>query len=169
MSVMVYLYSKYSKACDQFASMLPINWEIRKICVDYEDFREMVKNDGQHLQIKRVPCLLLFFSNGGMRKYEGDEAFQYLQETIPPPQMNHDDDKQRAVPPKTITPIILQNLSPEVDVKKQEETPPDLLSRPDEEAQKMKIDKKKDNSLMSLAQLMEKQREEDDKQVQRPH
>jgi hypothetical protein len=95
MSVVVLLYSKYSTGCSQLLEKMSV-LDFRKICVDHEEVRKLVVGDQKKYSIQKVPCILVFFSNGLMKKYEGADAFAWVEETTekmkmistpPPPPM----------------------------------------------------------------------------------
>ena len=80
MSVVVLLYSKYSTGCSQLLEKMSV-LDFRKICVDHEEVRKLVVGDQKKYSIQKVPCILVFFSNGLMKKYEGADAFAWVEET----------------------------------------------------------------------------------------
>lgn len=82
MSVVVCVYSRYSKASSSLLSIMEGNLDFRRLCIDHPEFRRIVLQDSQKFNIRQVPCILVFFSNGVMNKYEGDKAFSWAQETI---------------------------------------------------------------------------------------
>lgn len=82
MSVVVLMYSKYSSACDRLLQMMNPVLDFRKICIDHDAVRQLVVSDPKRFQIRTVPCILVFFANGGMNKFEGEDAFRWARETI---------------------------------------------------------------------------------------
>lgn len=81
MSVVVLLYSKYSKGCEKLLEMMSV-MDFRKICVDHEDVRKLVARDRKKYDIQKVPCVLVFFSHGVVKKYEGVDAFDWVRDTM---------------------------------------------------------------------------------------
>jgi len=82
--------------------------DFRKICIDHDEVRKLVLNDQKKYQVQTVPCILVFYSNGVMNKYEGNDAFRWVHETIdrmqtisspPPPPQAPPPAPQQAPPP----------------------------------------------------------------------
>jgi len=75
-------YSKYSsrskKLIDQ-AKTLPLKY----FCVDNSIARERIKTNS-NLKIQYVPCILVLYKNGVVEKYEGEHAFRWVEEQLPP-------------------------------------------------------------------------------------
>jgi len=109
MSVVVLLYSKYSSACESLLQKMSV-MDYRKICVDHEKVRKLVVSDQKKYSIQKVPCILVFFSNGLVKKYEGEDAFAWVHETIekmrvlttPPP----------SFPTPSPTPVMVPTVAP---------------------------------------------------------
>ena len=81
MSVVVFLYSKYSRGCEKLLEMMSV-MDFRKICVDHDEVRKLVLKDQKKYNIQKVPCILVFFANGVMKKYEGSDAFDWVRDTM---------------------------------------------------------------------------------------
>ena len=81
MSVVVFLYSKYSRGCEKLLEMMSV-MDFRKICVDHDEVRKLVMKDQKKYNIQKVPCILVFFANGVMKKYEGSDAFDWVRDTM---------------------------------------------------------------------------------------
>ena len=81
MSVVVVLYSKYSNTCEKLLQMMS-TMDFRKICVDHEEVRRLILKEDQKYSIRVVPSILVFFSTGIMKKYEGSDAFVWVKETL---------------------------------------------------------------------------------------
>ena len=56
--------------------------EYRKICIDNESVRTLITTDPFQYEIKNVPCILVFFPDGNMKKYEGGAAFDYIHQLL---------------------------------------------------------------------------------------
>ena len=73
----VCLYSKFSNSSKKFvesAGNLPIHF----VCVDNKKVRDRIISDPK-LKITFVPCVLSLFSDGKLEKYEGPDAFSWLE------------------------------------------------------------------------------------------
>lgn len=95
----VLLWSKYSPLSKQLIGALeasPINLTstvgLNPVCIDNEDIRERIIKAKQ-IDISSVPCVLIVYPSGGVEKYEGSGAFEWIEETVrkhmppqPPPQ-----------------------------------------------------------------------------------
>lgn len=82
------LYSKYSVNSKKFMDMLdqiPENvkseFKLNLLCIDNEKVRKSILNSNQ-INIKIVPCILLIYADGGVQKYEGPDAFVWIEEII---------------------------------------------------------------------------------------
>ena len=100
----VLLYSKYSPMSSKLMSALsscPIDLSttvgIRPVCIDNEDIRRQILKD-KKIEINSVPCVLIAYNTGSVEKYEGSNAFQWIEETVskympkptPQPKMNQE-------------------------------------------------------------------------------
>lgn len=84
----VLLYSKYSQLSSKLINIienstvnLETNIALRKVCIDNEEIRKQILRTNT-IDVKCVPCILLIYNNGGVEKYEGDNAFYWIEETI---------------------------------------------------------------------------------------
>jgi hypothetical protein len=71
------LYSKFSNSSKEFvdsSNNLPINF----VCIDNKEVRNRVISDSK-LKITFVPCILSVFSDGRLEKFEGVDAFKWLE------------------------------------------------------------------------------------------
>jgi hypothetical protein len=82
MSIVVLLYSKYSKHSTELLKLMEGVLDYRKVCIDNEDIRRAVIRDEKNYNIKEVPCIFVIFSNGRMDKFEGVDAFEWVRETL---------------------------------------------------------------------------------------
>jgi hypothetical protein len=93
----VLLYSKYSPMSNKLMSALescPINLTttvgLSPVCIDNEEIREQILTANK-IDISSVPCVLIVYRTGGIEKYEGGSAFNWVDETVrkympaPPP------------------------------------------------------------------------------------
>jgi hypothetical protein len=78
--VTVCLYSKYSEKCVLFFQDMVYLKGVRMLCIDNQSVREMIEMDSCRYDIQEVPCILSFFKNGRMDKYEGEDAFAWLRD-----------------------------------------------------------------------------------------
>ena len=90
------LYSKYSNFSKQLFDGInnaPINLynliNINTICIDHEEIRNRIIKDNK-IEITHVPCILLIYNSGTVEKYEGMQAFEWIESIInkhyqPPP------------------------------------------------------------------------------------
>jgi len=76
-SIIVLFCSKYSQQCLSFLNIIRDKLEFRKIYIDNKDIRKTVMDENEKYNIRVVPTVLVFFSNGIMNKYEGEKAFDW--------------------------------------------------------------------------------------------
>lgn len=95
----VLLHSKYSPSSTQLMNALessPVNLTatvgLQLVCIDNEEIRAQIYKSNK-VDISTVPCVMIIYGNGGVEKYEGVSAFQWIEETVrkhmpaPPPQV----------------------------------------------------------------------------------
>lgn len=87
MSVVVFLYSKYSSICMTMLSKMEMAMDFRKICIDHSAIRQLLLKNNAKYNITIVPCILVFFANGVMHKYEGQTCVEWIENTLS--QMKH--------------------------------------------------------------------------------
>lgn len=91
----VVLYSKYSPMSKKILDIIQssrVNLEqllsLQTLCIDNEKVRKRIYQNKQ-IDITSVPCILVIFPDGGIEKYDGMSAFQWIEEIIdkfaPPP------------------------------------------------------------------------------------
>ena len=106
------LYSKFSSNSKNFvesAGNLPINF----ICIDNKDIRNRIISDSK-LTISFVPCILCLFSDGRLEKYEGSDAFSWLEDikkevqpqTVQPQAVQPQTVQPQTVQPQTVQPSV---------------------------------------------------------------
>lgn len=92
----VLLYSKYSpmsKKLTAFMQGSQVDFtravSLQTLCIDNKQIRERIQKNEQ-LDITSVPCILVIFPDGGIEKYDGAHAFEWIEQIItkftPPPQ-----------------------------------------------------------------------------------
>lgn len=84
----VLLYSKYSSLSKQLLGALetsPIDLTaavgLKSVCIDNEDIREQICRFNK-VEVTSVPCVLIIYGSGGVEKYEGNKAFQWIDEIV---------------------------------------------------------------------------------------
>ena len=85
MESVVYLYSKYSASCKEFSDRITTSTlkdSFNLLCVDNKDIRKVVVSS--KYSIKSIPCVLCVFSNSVIEKYEGEQAFRWLDQFVIP-------------------------------------------------------------------------------------
>lgn len=97
----IYLHSKYSENSKKFMDILKqvpenilFNMKFNSICVDNEKIRKSILNSTQ-MNIKVVPCILVIYNDGGVQKYEGPDAFIWLEDIIA--KINADIEKEQQI------------------------------------------------------------------------
>jgi hypothetical protein len=105
----VLLYSKYSPMSTKLMTALsecPIDLGatvgLNTVCIDNQDVRKRLLKNGK-IEISVVPCILIVYRSGGVEKYEGDAAFQWIDEAVskysPPPPPPPPQPQAQAPPP----------------------------------------------------------------------
>jgi len=108
MSVVVFLYSKYSSVCMSLLPKMEVSMDFRKICIDHPVVRQLLVKHHEKYNITVVPCILVFFANGVMHNYQGKTAVEWIEKTLqqmkylasdasPPPRVMIDTDTDTAV------------------------------------------------------------------------
>ena len=79
---MICLYSKFSPNSTKFLELSkPYNLPLEYVCVDNKNIRNrIVKN--KKILVQSVPCLLFIYDNGVLEKYEGYNAFEWVNQII---------------------------------------------------------------------------------------
>jgi hypothetical protein len=79
---MICLYSKFSPNSTKFLELSkPYNLPLDYICIDNKNIRNrIVKN--KKILVQSVPCLLFIYDNGVLEKYEGYNAFEWVNQII---------------------------------------------------------------------------------------
>jgi len=76
----VCLYSKYSSSCVDFFQDMVYLRGIKMLCIDNDEVRKVIEQDRAHYEVVEVPCILVFYKNGRLDKYEGIDAFSWIQD-----------------------------------------------------------------------------------------
>jgi len=78
----VFFYSKYSQSCHQCESLLKqADLEYQSLCIDNSTVRKIITKDNKY-KIKKMPCFLLFYSNGEVEKIEGIQCHLWIKNII---------------------------------------------------------------------------------------
>ena len=91
-SIIVIFYSKYSLRCTEFFNLVRDVIDFRKICVDHPEIRTTLLNEKDKYSIRKVPTVIVFFSNGVMNKYEDEKAFEWaynVRQSMMKPEKSH--------------------------------------------------------------------------------
>lgn len=190
-STIVIFYSKYSTKCTEFFELVRDIIDFRKICVDHPEIRTTLLNEADKYFIRKVPTVIVFFSNGVMNKYEDEKAFEWaltvrknmikvtVEEMGPSPPLAQQKQVTLLEPIEALPPKQLGMASPEeeedlVGMKRRIETTP-LIQRPsggslpdeqrmDGNRNERKVHDKKADSIKNLAQQLQAEREKEDEQ-----
>jgi hypothetical protein len=126
----ILLYSKYSQYSNKLIKLIEEsntdfvkNVNLTNLCVDNEDVRKRILKS-KNIIIQNVPCILILYNDGGVEKYEGDDAFKWVEEIIsklnPTPRL-----LQQPVP-SHLQPPVPSHLQPPVPPHLQQPVPPHL-------------------------------------------
>ena len=84
----VLLYSKYSPSSNkitgiiqQYSTVFTENFNIRLLCIDNENIRKRILSS-KKITISSVPCILIIYNDGGVEKYENDDAFTWVNDIV---------------------------------------------------------------------------------------
>ena len=84
----ILLYSKYSQHSNQLMKIIDEsntdfikNVNLTNLCVDNEIIRKRILNS-KNIIVQIVPCILILYTDGGVEKYEGEDAFKWVEEII---------------------------------------------------------------------------------------
>lgn len=177
MSIIVVFYSRYSMNSLQYLEEVEKIMEVRKLCIDNEEVRDQIIMEKENYNIEYVPSTLIFHPNGFMEKHSGMYSCMEWLEKVKPKQEEIPIPKQdiEEVRPIEKIPIDKVEFEPRrmdttpLIAKKKEETTLNTESKENIE-EKIKEEResqaqnnmKKNNtndSILSIAQQMQKQRE----------
>jgi len=190
MESVVYLYSKYSSRCKKFSEMInttTLKDSFNNLCIDNKDLRKVVISS--KYAIKSLPCVLCFFPNSVVEKYEGDHAFRWLEQFViptpppparlPPPVEEETEEEEEVVSQRVQKKKTRKQISNETSVQKT--SIEDILaSNEDEDSEdedekveeitasdintmiKKSTKQSKVTDIMSMAQQLQKMREDEE-------
>jgi len=85
----VLLYSKYSPMSNKLISILSscqldlkVLVGLSTVCIDNKEIRKQILQKNNKIEILSVPCILIVYHTGEVEKYEGESAFEWIEETI---------------------------------------------------------------------------------------
>jgi len=179
MSIVVLLYSKYSKHSTELLKLMEGVLDYRKVCIDNEDIRRAVIRDEKNYNIKEVPCIFVIFSNGRMDKFEGVDAFEWVRETLnsmrrlsedlltpSPPPPAPPSSPQHTPLPAPASPAPFTDVTTFDDMSRSMDTTPLVIEETkdpvEEEPAIMKGIKKTDGSIRDIAAQLQAQREKEE-------
>jgi hypothetical protein len=121
----VLIYSKYSQHCKKLLDTVQnsnVNFlDLQTLCIDNEKIRSRIKSN-KLLEISSVPCLLIFYQNGTVEKFESTDCFNwfnmYIKEKTEVPR-----EVQREVP-REVQREVPREVQREVPREVQREVPP---------------------------------------------
>jgi len=181
-SIIIVFYSKYSKRCGEFFEIIrEAQIDYRKICIDNNDIRNTILNESEKYNIRSVPTVLIFYSNGVMNKYEEEKAFEWAVKqrnaVLPPPRQEPLSQPPRPknyqildMPKETSEPIEVQPVREEdlIGMKRRIETAP-LFQKGeqvlDDEPRVEERKTQKNENIKNLAQLLQAEREKEDENL----
>ena len=169
-AVAVCLYSKYSQRCKEFMDNVREEHDIKMLCVDHKDVREMISQDRNGYHVKTVPCIFLFYSNGRLEKYEGSDAFVWLRKlTATLELVEEEQNEEPPSPPQQQSPQQQISLPPEPVADTPQETMEQLMDKEMSlrRASDQVITRKQDN-IKEIAQMMQRQRESEEESINPP-
>jgi hypothetical protein len=175
MSVIVLIYSKYSTFCDELQYQLNKYVEYRKLCIDNEDVRTRLKFNQNEMGIVVVPTLLVFHQNGESDKLEGEQCKEwvnFLEKQANEAKTEKEEQKVETQAPKVVS---VDDVDYENNTRKLDSSPlinKDLDNDVEDKNKEIKeiqaeSSMQKNNtgeSIMNLAQQMQKERGLEDKQ-----
>ena len=174
MSIIVVFYSRYSMSSLQYLEDVEKIMDIRKLCIDNEEVRDRIIMEKENYNIEYVPTTLIFHPNGFMEKHSGMQScMEWLEKVKPTIQEEIPIPKKEIEEVRPIEKIPIDKV--EFEPRRMDTTP--LIAKKKEEditetEEKIKEDResqaqtnmKKNNtndSILSIAQQMQKQREQE--------
>lgn len=84
----VLIYSKYSpnstkliKLINELSTIFVDIFNIKLTCIDNENIRKQILSS-KNIKITYVPSILIIYTDGGIEKYEGNDAFDWVESII---------------------------------------------------------------------------------------
>lgn len=170
----LYFFSKYSYQCREFDKwLLYSSLQYKSICIDNKSVRKIISSD-----IQIVPCLFILDNDGTLLKYQGTQAFEWIQNIINQQSIQDDEptpslpqsppiiDLEHTITDEPIEHTITDEPIHSIDSMKRTIDSSPLIQPPSHEKEQDIIQSNDDNtsskpeSLMSLAQKLQKEREE---------
>lgn len=174
MSVVVVFYSRYNEKSLEFLQNIESIMDVRKLCVDEKSVRQTIMNEEVNYNIRVVPSLLIFHSNGFLEKQHGIKECSSWLDSVHPNKIMEDmpplpveevqpvDSKKVSVEDIEFDPIRVDtqplfDLNPETNPKM---NVGDKLKEDQENQVMHSVTKSNSNeSIMNVAQQMQKQRD----------
>lgn len=160
----VLFHSKYSANSKKILEKLqnaPVNiasiYNLNPVCIDNENIRERILSSGD-IQVGYVPCILSIYPDGGVEKYEGMAAFNWIDEKI----------RKHAPPPPPVIQRPPPQPSPPMQVEDYEEEEEEEEEAPRPRKQKPRRPKPKstqDTDILDLSSEDEDDEEQQEKWV----
>jgi hypothetical protein len=82
------MYSKYSSLSKSIMDIIQksgidftTQFGLQYLCIDNEKIRKRII-DNEQIQVTSVPCLLLIYPDGGIEKYDGKHAFEWVESIL---------------------------------------------------------------------------------------
>ena len=173
MSIIVVFYSRYPMNSLQFLEEIEKIMNVRKLCIDNEEVRDRIVIEKENYNIEYVPTTLIFHPNGIMEKHSGMESCMEWLGKVKPNQDEETIKERRVEEVLPVEKIPIEKV--EFEPRRMDTTP--LIAKKKEEDiietdDKIKEDResqaqnnmKKNNtndSILSIAQQMQKQREQE--------
>lgn len=84
------LFSKYSSQCKRLFSIIENqttldNNTLQLLCIDNEQIKKRIQSNSK-IDVKMVPCILCFYPDGVVEKYENEHAFTWVSQFSKPMQ-----------------------------------------------------------------------------------
>ncbi len=188
-NIVVVFYSRYSKTSLDFLQQVEQLMETRKICVDNSAVRKQILEEAENYNIRVVPSLLVFHSNGFLEKQDGLACYEWLKSITdkkrPESTTKNTDNNltvaapapQKETPPKRVSvdeiqfeprkletyPILEQEKNNSVEENKRIEE--QIKDEKSIQAQNNLTKSNNNESIMTMAQQMQKQREMEEKTI----
>lgn len=192
MSIVVFLYSKYSNQSLELLKTMEGVLDFRKLCIDNEEIRMSLLSPDNKNYVKEVPAIFVIHSNGNTEKHEGALAFDWVRRTLDSMKRLSEDflrpDPQQQPIEVVKTPIQINSKpfleqpttaavtasepvkAPEDTVRRMDSSP--IMDRPEktmpeenDERQFREVKKEKNVSIQNLAASLQAEREKEDEKI----